>query len=166
MVRQRPSLCNSDCLCEQVRVTQGQEPAHLMSLFQGKPMIIHLGGTSAKSGQSQAASTRLFHIRKSSSGATRAVEVSRLPAPFCLSVLLNKAHSNLSSALFLPPRPPAGQGFSLQPEQQRRVCAENPTSPVCLARKGRHGGGAGGLQARGRAPEGQPQPGGRRQGAW
>uniref|UniRef100_A0AAQ4PMM2 Scinderin like b n=1 Tax=Gasterosteus aculeatus aculeatus TaxID=481459 RepID=A0AAQ4PMM2_GASAC len=27
----------------QVRVTQGQEPPHLMSLFQGKPMIIHSG---------------------------------------------------------------------------------------------------------------------------
>uniref|UniRef100_H3CND7 Macrophage-capping protein n=1 Tax=Tetraodon nigroviridis TaxID=99883 RepID=H3CND7_TETNG len=59
----------------QVRVTQGQEPAHLMTLFQGKPMMIHLGGTSAKSGQSQEAGTRLFHIRQSSSGATRAVEV-------------------------------------------------------------------------------------------
>uniref|UniRef100_A0A3Q3W7Z0 Macrophage-capping protein n=1 Tax=Mola mola TaxID=94237 RepID=A0A3Q3W7Z0_MOLML len=59
----------------QVRVTQGQEPPHLMSLFQGKPMIIHSGGTSRKGGQSQAASTRLFHIRQSSSRATRAVEV-------------------------------------------------------------------------------------------
>ncbi|XP_010731646.2 scinderin like b [Larimichthys crocea] len=59
----------------QVRVTQGQEPPHLMSLFQGKPMIIHTGGTSRKGGQSQAAGTRLFHIRQSSSHATRAVEV-------------------------------------------------------------------------------------------
>ncbi|XP_076601485.1 scinderin like b isoform X1 [Chaetodon auriga] len=59
----------------QVRVTQGQEPPHLMSLFQGKPMIIHSGGTSRKGGQSQAAATRLFHIRQSSSRATRAVEV-------------------------------------------------------------------------------------------
>uniref|UniRef100_A0A7N8Y665 Scinderin like b n=1 Tax=Mastacembelus armatus TaxID=205130 RepID=A0A7N8Y665_9TELE len=59
----------------QVRVTQGQEPPHLMSLFQGKPMIIHLGGTSRKDGQSKANSTRLFHIRQSSSHATRAVEV-------------------------------------------------------------------------------------------
>ncbi|CAN9503206.1 unnamed protein product [Ophioblennius macclurei] len=59
----------------QVRVTQGQEPAHLMSIFQGKPMIIHSGGTSRKGGQSQASSTRLFHIRQSSSNATRAVEV-------------------------------------------------------------------------------------------
>uniref|UniRef100_A0A672Z6E6 Scinderin like b n=1 Tax=Sphaeramia orbicularis TaxID=375764 RepID=A0A672Z6E6_9TELE len=59
----------------QVRVTQGQEPPHLMSLFQGKPMIIHSGGTSRKGGQTQAASTRLFHIRQSSNRATRAVEV-------------------------------------------------------------------------------------------
>uniref|UniRef100_A0A674NW28 Scinderin like b n=1 Tax=Takifugu rubripes TaxID=31033 RepID=A0A674NW28_TAKRU len=59
----------------QVRVTQGQEPPHLVSLFRGKPMIIHLGGTSSKSGHSETASTRLFHIRQSTSGATRAVEV-------------------------------------------------------------------------------------------
>uniref|UniRef100_UPI0037E7176B scinderin like b n=1 Tax=Semicossyphus pulcher TaxID=241346 RepID=UPI0037E7176B len=59
----------------QVRVTQGQEPPHLMSLFQGKPMIIHCGGTSRKGVQSQPGSTRLFHIRQSSSRATRAVEV-------------------------------------------------------------------------------------------
>lgn len=59
----------------QVRVTQGQEPAHLMSLFKGKPMIIHLGGTSRKGGQSRVGSTRLFHIRQSTTRATRAVEV-------------------------------------------------------------------------------------------
>ncbi|PWA13977.1 hypothetical protein CCH79_00017028, partial [Gambusia affinis] len=59
----------------QVRVTQGQEPPHLMSIFQGKSMIIFSGGTSRKDGQSQAAATRLFHIRQSSSGSTRAVEV-------------------------------------------------------------------------------------------
>ncbi|XP_073808688.1 scinderin like a isoform X1 [Danio rerio] len=59
----------------QVRVTQGQEPAHLMSLFKGKPMIIHLGGTSRKGGQSRVGTTRLFHIRQSSTRATRAVEV-------------------------------------------------------------------------------------------
>uniref|UniRef100_A0A667Y740 Macrophage-capping protein n=2 Tax=Myripristis murdjan TaxID=586833 RepID=A0A667Y740_9TELE len=59
----------------QVRVTQGQEPPHLMSLFQGKPMMIHSGGTSRKGGQTKAGATRLFHIRQSSSRATRAVEV-------------------------------------------------------------------------------------------
>uniref|UniRef100_A0A672J4Z6 Adseverin-like n=1 Tax=Salarias fasciatus TaxID=181472 RepID=A0A672J4Z6_SALFA len=59
----------------QVRVTQGQEPPHLMSLFQGKPMIIHLGGTSRKVGQQRPPSTRLFHIRQSMTRTTRVVEV-------------------------------------------------------------------------------------------
>ncbi|XP_060762497.1 scinderin like b [Neoarius graeffei] len=59
----------------QVRVTQGQEPPHLMSLFKGKPMIIHSGGTSRKGGQTEAGTTRLFHIRTSTAKATRAVEV-------------------------------------------------------------------------------------------
>ncbi|XP_035032640.1 scinderin like a [Hippoglossus stenolepis] len=59
----------------QVRVTQGQEPPHLVSLFKEKPLVIHLGGTSRKDGQSKPASTRLFHIRLSSTKATRAVEV-------------------------------------------------------------------------------------------
>ncbi|MGH0157679.1 UNVERIFIED_CONTAM: hypothetical protein FKN15_057640 [Acipenser sinensis] len=59
----------------QVRVTQGQEPPHLMSLFKGKPMVIHSGGTSRKGGQSSAVPVRLFHIRQSSTKATRAVEV-------------------------------------------------------------------------------------------
>ncbi|XP_071782366.1 scinderin like a [Centroberyx gerrardi] len=59
----------------QVRVTQGQEPPHLVSLFKGKPMVVHLGGTSRSGDQTQAGSTRLFHIRQSSTKATRAVEV-------------------------------------------------------------------------------------------
>ncbi|KAL0966687.1 hypothetical protein UPYG_G00298440 [Umbra pygmaea] len=66
-----------------VRVTQGQEPPHLMSLFKGKPMVIHSGGTSRKGGQAPAAATRLFHIRQSSSNATRAVEVKALAS--CLN---------------------------------------------------------------------------------
>ncbi|KAI1883122.1 hypothetical protein AGOR_G00241980 [Albula goreensis] len=67
----------------QVRVTQGQEPPHLMSLFKGKPMIIHSGGTSRKGGQTQPGSTRLFHIRQSSTRATRGVEVE--PSASCLN---------------------------------------------------------------------------------
>lgn len=59
----------------QVRVTQGQEPAHLLSLFKDKPLIVHLGGTSRKGGQTPVAPSRLFHIRISSTGACRAVEV-------------------------------------------------------------------------------------------
>lgn len=64
----------------QVRVCQGQEPPHLVSLFKGNPLIIYLGGTSRKGGQSQTGSTRLFHIRQSSTTATRAVEVEPLAA--------------------------------------------------------------------------------------
>lgn len=50
-----------------------------MSLFGGKPMIIYRGGTSREGGQTAPASTRLFQVRASSSGATRAVEV--MPRP-------------------------------------------------------------------------------------
>uniref|UniRef100_A0A8C4DT54 Scinderin like a n=1 Tax=Dicentrarchus labrax TaxID=13489 RepID=A0A8C4DT54_DICLA len=59
----------------QVRVTQGQEPSHLVSVFKDKPLVIHLGGTSRECGESKPGSTRLFHIRQSSTKATRAVEV-------------------------------------------------------------------------------------------
>ncbi|KAM8745290.1 scinderin like a [Acanthopagrus schlegelii] len=59
----------------QVRVTQGQEPPHFVSMFKGKFLVIHLGGTSREGGQSEPGSKRLFHIRQSSTKATRAVEV-------------------------------------------------------------------------------------------
>uniref|UniRef100_A0A672IP73 Gelsolin-like n=1 Tax=Salarias fasciatus TaxID=181472 RepID=A0A672IP73_SALFA len=58
-----------------VRVTQGKEPAHLVSLFKAKPLVIYLGGTCRHGGDSTPGSTRLFHIRESSTEATRAVEV-------------------------------------------------------------------------------------------
>lgn len=62
----------------QVRVTQGQEPPHLVSLFKGKPLVVHLGGTSRSGGDTKPGKTRLFHIRTSSTKATRAVEVKRI----------------------------------------------------------------------------------------
>lgn len=46
-----------------------------MSIFDGKPMVVYQGGTSREGGQTAPASTRLFQVRASSSGATRAVEV-------------------------------------------------------------------------------------------
>ncbi|KAM9358344.1 scinderin like a [Symphorus nematophorus] len=64
-----------DGAATQVRVTQGQEPPHLVSIFKDKPLVIHLGGTCRKQGESQPSSKRLFHIRRSSTNATRAVEV-------------------------------------------------------------------------------------------
>ncbi|XP_013925704.1 PREDICTED: gelsolin-like [Thamnophis sirtalis] len=60
----------------QKRVVQGKEPPHLMSLFGGKPLIIFQGGTSREGGQTSPAPTRLFQVRSSTSGATRAVEIS------------------------------------------------------------------------------------------
>lgn len=57
-------------------MVQGKEPAHLMSLFGGQPMVVHKGGTSRDGGQSAPADTRLFQVRSNSAGHTRAVEVS------------------------------------------------------------------------------------------
>lgn len=62
-------------LSYQVRVVQGKEPAHLMSLFGGQPMVVYKGGTSREGGQSAPAETRLFQVRSNSAGHTRAVEV-------------------------------------------------------------------------------------------
>uniref|UniRef100_A0A672JQ40 Gelsolin n=1 Tax=Salarias fasciatus TaxID=181472 RepID=A0A672JQ40_SALFA len=59
----------------QVRVVQGKEPAHLMSLFGGQPMVVYKGGTSREGGQSAPAETRLFQVRSNSAGHTRAVEL-------------------------------------------------------------------------------------------
>ncbi|XP_067825870.1 gelsolin-like isoform X2 [Heptranchias perlo] len=59
----------------QVRVIQGKEPAHLMSMFGGKPMVVYQGGTSREGGQTAPAENRLFQVRASSCGSTRAVEV-------------------------------------------------------------------------------------------
>ncbi|ETE66883.1 Gelsolin [Ophiophagus hannah] len=58
----------------QKRVVQGKEPPHLTSIFGGKPLIIFQGGTSREGGQTSPAPTRLFQVRSSTSGATRAVE--------------------------------------------------------------------------------------------
>ncbi|XP_069743529.1 gelsolin a isoform X2 [Narcine bancroftii] len=59
----------------QVRVVQGKEPAHLMSMFGGKPLVVYQGGTSRDGGQSTPADNRLFQVRASRCGSTRAVEV-------------------------------------------------------------------------------------------
>uniref|UniRef100_A0A8V5HER0 Gelsolin n=1 Tax=Melopsittacus undulatus TaxID=13146 RepID=A0A8V5HER0_MELUD len=56
-------------------LVQGKEPPHLMSMFGGKPLIVYKGGTSRAGGQTAPAETRLFQVRSSTSGATRAVEL-------------------------------------------------------------------------------------------
>ncbi|XP_051856608.1 scinderin [Antechinus flavipes] len=59
----------------QVRVSQGKEPAHLLSLFKDKPLIVYKNGTSRKGGQASPAPTRLFQIRRNLGSITRIVEV-------------------------------------------------------------------------------------------
>ncbi|KAE8596365.1 hypothetical protein XENTR_v10016072 [Xenopus tropicalis] len=59
----------------QVRVTQGKEPPHLLSLFKDKPLIIYKDGTSRKGGQTPPSAVRLFQIRKNLSTITRIIEV-------------------------------------------------------------------------------------------
>lgn len=66
----------------QARVVQGKEPAHLMSLFGGQPMVVYRGGTSREGGQSAPAETRLFQVRSNSAGHTRAVEVRQFLTSF------------------------------------------------------------------------------------
>ncbi|XP_067860032.1 adseverin isoform X2 [Heptranchias perlo] len=59
----------------QVRVTQGKEPSHLLSLFKDKPLIIYKNGTSRKEGQAPVPPKRLFQVRKNLATITRIVEV-------------------------------------------------------------------------------------------
>ncbi|MFT7813708.1 gelsolin-like [Arapaima gigas] len=60
---------------QSVRVIQGKESAHLISLFGGQPMVVHKGGTSRAGGQTAVEEIRLFQVRSTSAGCTRAVEV-------------------------------------------------------------------------------------------
>lgn len=62
----------------QVRVSQGKEPAHLLSLFKNKPLIVYKDGTSKKEGQKPAPPTRLFQIRRNLAAITRIAEVRTL----------------------------------------------------------------------------------------
>uniref|UniRef100_A0A8C7S882 Scinderin n=1 Tax=Oncorhynchus mykiss TaxID=8022 RepID=A0A8C7S882_ONCMY len=59
----------------QVRVSQGKEPAHLLSLFKDKPLIVYKSGTSRIGGQAPAAPTRLFQVRCNLGTITRIAEV-------------------------------------------------------------------------------------------
>uniref|UniRef100_UPI003AB00659 scinderin isoform X3 n=1 Tax=Centroberyx gerrardi TaxID=166262 RepID=UPI003AB00659 len=58
-----------------VRVSQGKEPPHLLSLFKSKPLIIFKSGTSRFGGQASLPQTRLFHVRKNLATITRIAEV-------------------------------------------------------------------------------------------
>ncbi|KAJ1101440.1 hypothetical protein NDU88_006508 [Pleurodeles waltl] len=59
----------------QVRVSQGKEPSHMLSLFKDKPLIIYKDGTSRKGGQVPPPAIRLFQVRRNLASITRIVEV-------------------------------------------------------------------------------------------
>ncbi|KAM3858213.1 scinderin [Diretmus argenteus] len=59
----------------QVRVSQGKEPPHLLSLFKFKPLVVYMNGTSRLSGQAPVPETRLFQVRKNLGTITRIAEV-------------------------------------------------------------------------------------------
>ncbi|XP_028255029.1 scinderin isoform X2 [Parambassis ranga] len=60
----------------QVRVCQGKEPPHLLSLFKSKPLIVYKNGTSRLEGQKPPPLTRLFQVRRNLGTITRIAEVS------------------------------------------------------------------------------------------
>ncbi|XP_062342788.1 adseverin [Osmerus eperlanus] len=82
----------------QVRVSQGKEPAHLLSLFKAKPLIVYKSGTSRKGGQASAPLTRLFQVRRNLGTITRIFEV---------EVQTSSLNSNDAYLLKLP----QGQGY-------------------------------------------------------
>uniref|UniRef100_A0A667ZU83 Scinderin n=1 Tax=Myripristis murdjan TaxID=586833 RepID=A0A667ZU83_9TELE len=59
----------------QVRVSEGKEPPHLLSLFKSKPLVVYKNGTSRQGGQVSAPQTRLFQVRRNLGAITRIAEV-------------------------------------------------------------------------------------------
>lgn len=121
-------------LTTQVRVVQGKEPAHLISLFGGQPMVVHKGGTSREGGQTAPAETRLFQVRSNSAGCTRAVEI-------------DAVSSNLNSNdAFVLVTPAAsfiwvGQGASdIEKHGAQQLCGILGVSPSELSEGGEDGG--------------------------
>lgn len=96
-------------------------------------MVIYLGGTGRNRGGAVSGDIRLFHIRQSLSGATRAVEVSlRLCKPTAQTAFRCTPHPIPPSLCGAHP----GAAQSLQSEYQRCVCAEVTQVHVCVEGKG------------------------------
>ncbi|XP_059899094.1 adseverin isoform X2 [Gadus macrocephalus] len=82
----------------QVRVSQGKEPPHLLSLFKTTPLIVFKNGTSRLGGQAPPPATRLFQVRRNLSTITRIAEVEARASSL-----------NANDAFLL--RTPGGQGY-------------------------------------------------------
>ncbi|CAL1584145.1 unnamed protein product [Knipowitschia caucasica] len=59
----------------QVRVCQGKEPPHLLSLFKSKPLVIYKNGTSRLGGSVPHPDKQLFQVRRNLATITRIAEV-------------------------------------------------------------------------------------------
>lgn len=59
----------------QVRVCQGKEPPHLLSLFKSKPLIVYKNGTSRLGGSVPPPDKQLFQVRRNLASITRIAEV-------------------------------------------------------------------------------------------
>uniref|UniRef100_A0A8C5AKQ1 Scinderin n=1 Tax=Gadus morhua TaxID=8049 RepID=A0A8C5AKQ1_GADMO len=81
-----------------VRVSQGKEPPHLLSLFKTTPLIVFKNGTSRLGGQAPPPATRLFQVRRNLSTITRIAEVEARASSL-----------NANDAFLL--RTPGGRGF-------------------------------------------------------
>lgn len=110
----------------QKRVVQGKEPPHLMSMFGGKPLVVYKGGTSREGGQTAPAATRLFQVRSSTSGATRAVEVrAGRGSPGGVQPTMGTRAMGEFSAL--PPwKRNLGQDTNSEPHCSERKCTQTP----------------------------------------
>lgn len=82
----------------QVRVCQGKEPPHLLSLFKSKPLIVYKNGRSHLGGSRPPPGTRLFQVRRNLASITRIAEV---------DVCASSLNSNDAFLLTLP----KGRGF-------------------------------------------------------
>ncbi|XP_048875059.1 gelsolin-like isoform X1 [Brienomyrus brachyistius] len=114
----------------QVRVVQGKEPSHLMSLFGGNPMVVYKGGTSREGGQTAPGKTRLFQVRSNTAGCARAVEV---------DAVASNLNSNDAFVLVTPTASFLwlGQGASdAERKGAQQLCAILGVSPSKLAEGG------------------------------
>lgn len=82
----------------QVRVCQGKEPPHLLSLFKSKPLIVYKNGTSRLGGSVPTPDKQLFQVRRNLASITRIAEV---------DVCAASLNSNDAFLLKLP----GGRGF-------------------------------------------------------
>uniref|UniRef100_A0A3B4B3G0 Scinderin n=1 Tax=Periophthalmus magnuspinnatus TaxID=409849 RepID=A0A3B4B3G0_9GOBI len=117
----------------QVRVCQGKEPPHLLSLFKSKPLIIYKNGTSRLGGTVPPPDKQLFQVRRNLASITRIAEVNTtatqrrgdsfsVPAGGCVC-----CKSERSSYLWM------GRGASQEEERGAQYMSQElKCAPTCI----------------------------------